>query len=489
LIASLGLLLFIATPAAAGTPPTWRLQAEARDTSEEALREAATRDGAAGASALAAVSTQYPGSAASGLARLLTGLRLVEASHSADAVAQLTHPDVGKTLLRDHALLALGRAQESLGLVDAAARSYLAAGTEPASAVACTALPKAGQLFAQVRQLEAAVSALQQVAAACPRDAAAALLGLGNAQLALGNRAAAAAAFDRVDREFPVSPQAQDARARLASLAGQLPARSASERAALLLERGDALLSAGRTADAIAVLRSVPLASLDASQADLARVRLGRALLAKGRIREARALLLQVRSDSPHAAEASFQLARDEARRSDRAAPYEAVAGRFPGTPWGEEALLSLASFYQKDALDDAALPWWRRLVAEYPEGRYVERAAWRAGWGDYRARRFEEAAQVFETTARLRPPSGSTAGFLYWAARARLALGQTDRARALLAETVQRYKHAYHGVRASEELAGSAAAPGRRPPSWPRRPPRTRRSPSHAPAASASSC
>jgi soluble lytic murein transglycosylase len=139
-----------------------------------------------------------------------------------------------------------------------------------------------------------------------------------------------------------------------------------------------------------------------------------------------------------------------------------AVADRFPGTPWGEEALLSLANHYQKDALDDSALPWWRRLAAEYPQGRYVERAAWRTGWGDYRARRYESAARLFETTARLRPPSGSTAGFLYWSARSRLAMGQTDRARALLAETIQRYKHAYHGVRASEALArlGGRVAP-----------------------------
>ena len=459
MIASLGLLLLLAAPGAAEAP-AWRLQAEAQDTAEEALRDAAARDGATATSALVSVSDQFPGTPASGLARLLVGLRLVEASRPAEALTHLTHPDVRRTLLQDHALLALGRAQEALGQVDAAARSYLAAGNEPASAVACTALPKAGQLFAQARQLEAAVHALEQVVASCPREAAAGLLDLGNAQLARGDRAAAAAAFDRLDREYPVSPQAPEARARLVALAGQLPARGASERASLLLERGNALLSAGRTADAIAALRAVPLASLDAAQADLARVRLGRALLSKGRTREGRALLLQVRADSPHGAEAAFQLARDQARRSRGATPYEAVADRFPGTQWGEEALFSLANHYQKDALDDEALPWWRRLVAEYPQGRYVERAAWRTGWADYRARRYEAAAQLFETTARLRPPSGSTAGFLYWTARSRLALGQTDRGRALLAETIQRYKHAYHGVRASEELARLGGRP-----------------------------
>ena len=461
MIASLGLLLLLAAPGSAGAP-AWRLQAEAQDAAEEALREAAAREAAPATSVVAGVSEHFPGTTASGLARLLAGLRLVEASHPAQAVPHLTHPDIQRTLLRDHAFLALGRAQEALALVDAAARSYLAAGVEPSSAVACTALPKAGQLFAQARQLEAAVSALEQAVASCPREAAAGLLALGNARLALGDRGGAASAFDRLDREYPVSTQATEARARLAGLAGQLPARGASERASLLLARGNALLAAGRTIEAVAALRAVPLASLAPDEADLARVRLGRALLARGRTREGRPLLLQVRADSPHAAEAAYQLARDEARRTRRVSPYESVADRFRGTQWGEEALLSLASHYQKDAFDDEALPWWRRLAAEYPQGRYVERAVWRTGWGDYRARRYEAAAQLLETTARLRPPSGSTAGFLYWSARSRLALGQNDRARALLAETVQRYKHAYHGVRASEQLArlGGRSAP-----------------------------
>jgi soluble lytic murein transglycosylase len=183
----------------------------------------------------------------------------------------------------------------------------------------------------------------------------------------------------------------------------------------------------------------------------------------RGRATEGRALLLKVGAGSPHAAEAAFRLAADTARRTRTAAAYLPVADRFPGTAWGEEALLSLANHYQKDALDDGAAPYWRRLLAEYPDGRHAERAAWRAGWSDYRASGFEEAAQKFETTARRRPAGSATAGLLYWSGRSRLALGQNDRARELFRETIQRYKHAYHGVRAQDALArmgGPVAAP-----------------------------
>jgi soluble lytic murein transglycosylase len=460
--ASLALLLLLAVPGAGGTD--WRLQADPRDSAEAALREAALRDGPAGATALAAVSQRFPATEASGLARLASGLRLLDAGRPAEALSHLTHPDVQRTLLRDHARLALARAQEALGQDEEAARSYLAAGAEPAGTVACVALPKAAALLARTRPSDAAVPpALDKVAASCPREAAAALLELGRARLARGERKEAAAAFDRLDREHPAAPEAREARAHLASLSALLPPRTPTDRGRLLLERGAALLAVGQSNDAIAALRTVPLASLPAPEADLARVRLGRALFARGRAAEAHALVQTVPADSPHAAEAAFLLARDRARRTATPEAFAAVADLFPGTPWGEEALLSLASHWQKDALDDDALPWWRRLLSEYPDGRYVERAAWRAAWADYRAGRYEQSAQTLETTARLRPPSGWTAGFLYWAARARLALGQGDRARALLVETVQRFKHAYHGVRAAETLArlgGAGVAP-----------------------------
>ena len=77
----------------------WRLRAEAQDTAEAALRDAALRDAAPATSALVSVSEQFPGTPASGLARLLAGLRLVEAGQPAGALTHLTHPDVQRTLL------------------------------------------------------------------------------------------------------------------------------------------------------------------------------------------------------------------------------------------------------------------------------------------------------------------------------------------------------------------------------------------------------
>jgi len=447
--ATLAVLLLLADPAAANA---WRFAVEPRDPGEAAVRDA-VRD-ARPIDALGAAAQRMAGSPSGGLARLAAGLELVDASRPQEALAELTHPDIELTLLRDHASLAAARALEMLGRTSEAAAAAMAAANDAASAVACDALPKAAELFTRAGQKEQAALALEAAATACPEAAPKALAALGALRLERGERAQAADAFDRLDRDYPLSAEARQARARLAVLASALPASAPDERARRLLARGSALLAAGRSAEALESLRQVQLASLPKDEADLARVRLGRALIARGRRSEGRAQLVKLEAASPHAAEAAYRLADEAARRTRTAAPYVAVADRHPGTAWGEEALLSLANYYQKDALDEGALPWWRRLVAEYPDGRYAERAAWRAGWGDYQAHRFEEAAQTFEATARRRPPGAATPGLLYWAGRSRLALGQQPEARQLFAETVERYKHAYHGMRAQEALA-----------------------------------
>ena len=458
--ATVAVLLLLADPAPAAAP-SWRLSVEPRGAAEAAVREAAQTESAI--AALDAVSQRLAATPAGGLARLAAGLELLDAARPQDALVELTHPDIDKTLLRDHAFLAASRAHEALGRIPEAAAAALAAADEPGSALVCAALPRAAELLRRAGQKSEALATLERTAAACREAAPAALLELGTLQLARGERAAAATAFERLDRAYPLAQEAKQARARLAGLATALPPLPAADRARLLLERGSALLAAGRAREALESLRAVSLASLSRDEADLARVRLGRALVARGRHAEGRAVLLKLEAGSPHAAEAAFRLAADSARRTRSALPYLPVADRFPGTPWGEEALLSLANHYQKDALDDRAAPWWRRLLAEYPDGRHAERAAWRAGWDDYRAGRFEAAAQTFEGTARRRTPGSATAGLLYWSGRSRLALGQNDRARELFRETVQRYKNAYHGVRAQDAIArlgGVAALP-----------------------------
>lgn len=455
-------------PAGAAPASSYWLEAAPQDSAEAELRDALAKAAfatpAAGAASLRQVSEAHPGTVVSGLAQLAAGLLTLERGRAADAPAFLRHPDIAKTSLADYALLALAQGLEAARDPSAAEIYVAAAEARPEGPVACVAFFRAADALAGSARQTEAVAVLTRATTACPQQQPRALLQIAELRDAQRELKAAAEAYDRLDREFPVSPQAKEAAARLRALASYLPAASADARNARDLRKAIALADADDTTRSIPLLRALLTRRLGREDADLVHLRLGRALLSTKREREGEAQLAAVSDDSPWGAEAAFQRAKVAARRIQRGDPFEAVATRYAGTPWGEEALLSLANFYQKDARDDDALPYYRRLLDGYPQGRYAERAAWRVAWGTYRQGRFDEAAQSLERAARLMPTSPYTPGMLYWAARARLTLGDTERARQLLAETVQRFKNGYHGLLAQQALkrlpAGATAAP-----------------------------
>jgi soluble lytic murein transglycosylase len=461
-ILSVGFVVFVAAAESHGA--AWRFEAVPATEAERALRASVDHDAPTErVSLLTEVAAQHPGTASAGLARLAAGLLLMEEEQYQDALVQLTHADVQATTLLDHALLAVARAHDALEQPTPATRSYMGAAHEPLSAVACEALPRAAELFGAAKDLTNAAAALAETIERCPRETAAALLELGKVRRKQGELVAAAEALDRLDLEHPATDAAREAQPLLGTLMRHLPPLTDAQSAERRLHKGELLLEARRSGDALYVLRRVDLRALPGVEVDRARLALGRALLARRRRSEGRSVLSKVPADSPRGAEAAFLVARDRTRRD--VTPYGAMADSFPGTPWAERALYGAANLYQKDAREDAALPWWRRLLDEYPDGLYAESAAWRTGWGEFRAKRFDRAAYTWERTARLRPPGSATPALLNWAARAHLARGRQERSRWLLEETVDRFKHSYHGYRASQQLARLGIRPPAVPP------------------------
>lgn len=457
-------LLLFAASASAGSYTFW-LSPAPKDEAESALHEALAADAFAGpeaaATRLARMAEARGGSLSAGLARFAAGLAFVEANRSELALAQLRHADVGRTALGDRVQLAIGQALEAQRDAPGAAAAYLAAAdTRPGGPVECLALFRAAENLERASLLPQSIETLTRSLSACPGQGARALFDVARLQELRKELPAAAAAYDRLDRDYPASPQARTATRRLAALRALLPAENDEERLARELKKALALCDAGLPSDAAPLLRALKARPLAPADLDLVRVRLGRSALSLTRTREATVELAAIAASSPYAAEAAFYRAKMVALRTKSMQAYEAVANGFHGTPWAEEALLALANNYQKDARDAEALPYYRQLVEGYPDGRYADRAGWRVGWADYRAGRFAQAAQTLERTARLRPTTRFSAGLIYWAGRARLETGDTERARQLFEETVRRFKNSYHGLRAQAMLAGFAKRP-----------------------------
>lgn len=455
------LALLAAAGSAFSSPGSYWVTPVPRDPAEAQLRASVTTAGFQGtpaaARALLAQADQQPGAPASVLARLAAGWMLVDAGFSTDAIAVLRHPDLDRSPLLDHARFALARALEGSGDRAGAAFTYAqaaeAAGQGP---LRCTALLRAAEVAEQNGDAPQALPVLEKAAASCPGQRPRALARLAEMREAAGDKLGAAQALDRLDREHPASPEALAAASHLAALSALLPAPTEAERLERRLAKGAALVASNHGREAIVHLQAVIGARGAASETvELARLRLGQACIAIRRQREALAALQAIPPTSPRAAEAAFLLAGLARSEADRASAWEGVVARFPGTPWAEEALLALANSFQKDALDEQAAPHFQRLLAAFPQGRWADRSAWRVGFGAFRAGRFDEAATVFEQAVRVRPVTSFTPGFLYWAGRARLQLGQAERARQLLQETVLRFKRSYHGARAAETLRG----------------------------------
>src|SRR5262245_1712339 len=306
-------LVLVVVLSAAASPP-YRVTAEPRTPEEQALREAVARaaagNNAAAVDAMRRVSTAYPGTATAGLAQLAGGLALLGAQKPKDSLPFFAHPDVQQTRVADHALLAIAQAQEALQMWDPAAHSYLAAASAGTTPVACAALPRAAEAFVKAGAPQLATDPLERAAGQCTGQASEILARLGEINEIRGDRRAAALAYDRLDREYPASPEAQKAAPKLAALATLLPAVPAEERSSRYARKGQALLDVGRSTDAATAFRAVTLSSLSDAGADLVRVRHARALLALRRDVAAEKLLRAVAAGSPHAAEASYQLAR-----------------------------------------------------------------------------------------------------------------------------------------------------------------------------------
>jgi soluble lytic murein transglycosylase len=438
------------------------LQGQPRDAAEEALRRAVEGIGPR-TEELTAVSNAHPGTLVSGLAQLEAGLRLLDHGRSTEAIPFLQHPDIRQTHLADYALFALGEAYAyTHDYPRAAAAHHSVLEQYPASPLRCSALLDAAEAEAAYGRGDQGLALLDHALHECPDSLPSVLAAQGAMHWARKELKEAAEAYARLDREFPASPEAGTVAASLRALAAYVRSVTPAERRARDLDKAKRLMAARKAKQALLLLKPLLAGASRGEESDEVRLRLGRAYLATDRDREALTVLGGVSADARLGGEAAYERARIQSRMQHSAAPFQEVADRYPDTVWAEDALLSLGYFYLKDLKEDQAIPHLQSLLQAYPKGRYADRSTWWIGWWHYHNARYRDAAELFERAVRTHPATYYTPGFLYWAGRARMALGQQEQARALYADAVHRFKHSYHGQKAAEALnlvAGGASS------------------------------
>ncbi|MGE0703676.1 MAG: transglycosylase SLT domain-containing protein [Vicinamibacterales bacterium] len=379
------------------------------------------------------------------------------------ALPLLQAPSVRQGVLRDYAIyyaalaeLRLGRPAEARVALQQLQQHPLVGHLSELAALA------EAECAVALHDYAGAASLYERVTAGKPADVNDVLMRLGTAAKTAGDFDKARDAFGRVYFDAPASELAALAEQEYDALPNVEVITPGSPRVARELARAERLYGQGAYPEARAAFQKIGRSAPPADR-DLVRLRLAQIDYHTGRARQSRPVLQSISQTGPRPGEALYFYARASRNAGDHPAYIQSirrVVERFPGEPWAEEALNSLATHYILVNDDDAADGVFRELYAKYPRSVHAARAAWRAGWRAYRQKRFGETVAFFDHAAADFPRSDYRPSWLYWAGRAYEQLGQEDRATERFMLTAADYLNSYYGRLAMQRLDGQRPVP-----------------------------
>jgi peptidoglycan lytic transglycosylase len=388
------------------------------------------------------------------LAQAIEALSEDAADRALPVLAKATSDPV----LGGYALLYLGRAQLKLGREkEAAFSAKQLLSTAPTGHLADAALWLSADAAELLGDWPAVVRALQTLAANQPADPQRVQLRLGRAAVKVDDARLAAAAFNRVYYEYPLTVEASEAREELDQLAAPSPPTPpTAERTQLDLARAERLYNAGRHADArksFDALRGFvggderQMVDLRLAQCDF---HLKRYPAAYDALRE------YIDKSRNRLQEAQFFLLntlRQLGRKDEYLALVRAFVDGNPGHQFAEAALNELGTYYILENDDAKAAEVFAEMYRRFPQGVYADRAAWKAGWWAYKNGNYAETVRVFESAAVTFPRADYRPSWLYWTARARLAMNEREIAEAGFRQVIADYRNSYYGRQAAHEV------------------------------------
>ncbi len=399
---------------------------------------------------IASSNSEHPLSRA--LAAFASGVLLVEQKRSQAALEQFRRLGIMETELAAYALYYIAREterqkpDEALGALEQLVAGY------PDVAIYDEAQLRYGRLLASRGQREEAARQVGAVARRAEGETrGAALDELARILVDLGRREEAVPVLEELYYGMPTDPRARDAGRRLTRLRSRLP-KPDEELYALAFERAELLLETGRYRDAYSgyqyLLRRFP----KLVDRQLVALRQGVAQYKRRRLTNSRTLLKKVTRDDLRA-EALFYQGEAARRPGEYQQRMAELLDTSPPSRWVEAGLLSLGHYHRDREEEDIAIRYFRQLVQQSPRGEHALEAQWIVLWERYRKGSFREAAEGFERAARERPEAFEISRFLYWAGRASVDAGDSDKAESLYRQVLLGYKNTYYGRRAYERI------------------------------------
>ena len=288
-------------------------------------------------------------------------------------------------------------------------------------------------------------------------------LALAKADLMAGRTPEAQQQFRRVYLNFPLSPEAAQARAELVS-SGEIVSLPPEERR----HHADALYAAGRFGEAEEEYRS--LAADSALSASARNGLLVAAAASDWKLKRLSREQLERLPDTEDEAGARrlyllMELARNKDDGEAQRTIVEQMKTRFPESPWLAEALYSSGNMYLLRKDYPHAIEYYSELARRFPKScesphteacsNYSPSSHWRAAWLNYRLGQYSEAARLFDEQIANFPGGKEISSALYWRGRLYEQEDHKPEMAASYYRTVARvYKHYYYAALAQERLA-----------------------------------
>jgi len=371
------------------------------------------------------------------------------------ALAQARHAD-GE--LSDYVDFLNAEASHAAG-DDAAAESILHGFTDryPESIFDVQAPELEANILLGTGNLTAARQVLAAAAESPAADRSAFQLAEGEVEQALGQQQAAEAVFKKVLLKFPLSPEAQTARAKLTATGAE-----ATLTLAELRSLADAYYSAGRYEEA-----SEQFQALAREQGLDAATRQGFAVseaacqlkLKRLTVAEATALPDSPDENGAHRLDLLMELARGRDDSDTQKQIVSEMETRFPRSPWLADALFSAGNMYLLKRDYPTAIQYYGELAARFPEDKNAAAAHWRSGWLSYRSGLYKDAERIFDEQIQDYPSAVETVSALYW--RGRLYETQDHQAASAAANyraIIHAYQHFFYAQMARQRLSALGA-------------------------------
>jgi len=417
---------------------------------------AATRTPAAFAG-VAAYARQHTGEAAAAAYLALGNAYLLD-NHYAEAANNLRQARAAGDALADYAEFLGAKANHEAGN-NAAAEELLKgfAVRNPDSIFVAQVPELESQILLRMGDSKGARTVLTEGAFASGRVGY--QLALGEVTEAEGQDAEATRIYKHVLLTWPLSFDAQTARARLTSMGSE-----SSLTPAELRSLGDAYYNGGRYAEAAEQYHALARQS----GGDLAQ-RNGFAVAAaacdlklKKLTREEAESLAQTNDEN--GARRLYLLMELARSRDDLTAQQKYVdmlRASFPHSNWLAEALFSSGNMYMLRKDYPRAVTYYTELAEEFPQNTNAAAAHWRAGWWSYRQGLYPQAAKIFEAQIRLYPGARETVSALYWRARLYEQMDhQPSLAAAHYRTIISSYSHYFYAQMAKQRLAALGNTP-----------------------------